>query len=246
MSNNVIEQLLLEELEREKKSSRMSYIVIALLILFVLIYVSWLGSRVKLLLDAEGLAYTATGLAVESAPDIRAQLEATLVDGAPDIAHWVSEQIVSSIPAFRLYIEEQVGPVVDEAAREMVEAAVVSLTKKAKDDSVFEGKETAELANALIAEFETGLELALDEEDDEGSSPRKRIAASLESLTEIDRELQILAKNRALTPTQQKERELLIEWLQLIVSMEGHVEAVEETVETGEAVPEAAAEEAPQ
>lgn len=246
MSDNTIEQLLLEELEREKKSSRISYIVIALLVLFVLVYTSWLGSRVKLLLDAEGLAYTATGLAVESAPDIRAQLEATLVDGAPDIAHWVSEQIVSAIPAFRLYIEEQVGPVVDGAATEMVDAAVVSLSKKAKDDAFFEGKETAELANALVAEFQLGLELALDEEDEKGETPRQRITASLEGLEEIDRELAILADNRKLTPNQQKERELLVEWLQLIVSMEGSVEAVEETVETGAAPEEAAAEEAPQ
>ncbi len=246
MSNNAIEQLLLEEVEREKKSSRISYIVIAVLVLFTLVYVSWLGSRVKLLLDPEGLAYTATGLAVESAPEISAQLEATLVDGAPDIANWVSEQIVMAIPAFRLYIEEQVGPVVDEAAAEMVDAAAVSLSKKAKDDTIFEGKETAELANALMAEFELGLELALDEEDEKGETPRERIAASLEALTEIDRELQILAANRALTPTQQKERELLVEWLQLIVSMEGNVAAIEETVETGAAPEEEAAEEAPQ
>ena len=241
MATNNVEQLLVDELEKVHKTTRITYIVMAVLVLFVLCYVSWLGSQVKLLLDPEGLALTASGLAIESAPDIGEQLEATLVDGAPDIANWLSEQIVSAIPAFRVYIEEQVGPVVDETAAEMVGAAVVSLSKKANDGAL-EGKATAELANALVAQFQSGLELALDEPNAEGETARQRIEASLATMKEIDRELRILAANRSLTSGQQKERELLIEWLQLIVSMEGGLEVAE----TGEAPEEQAVEEPPQ
>jgi len=222
MSNGAIgvEKLLLEELEREKKTTRISYIISAVLVVIVVLYTSWLGSQIKLLLDPEGLALTASGLVIEATPDVGAELEATLVDGAPEIAQSVSQSIIDAIPTFRMYVEEQLGPVIDETAKEMAIAAVNQLSAKVAAHEVIEGQETAELANAIVTEFEAGLELALDEADENGETPRERIEASLDSMEKIDRELKILARGRGLSDSQQKERDLLMGWLQLIVSTE--------------------------
>jgi len=218
--HNEIEKLLLDELEKERKSTKISFIVAAVLVIIVVLYTSWLGSRINLILDPEGLALTASGLVIEAVPGISEELEATLVDGAPDIARSVSQGIIDAIPTFRLYVEEQLGPVIDQTAEEMAAAAVTKLSEKVAEQEVIEGQETAELANAIVAEFEAGLEFALDEPDENGQTPRERIEASLASLEKIDRELKILARGRSLSDNQAKERDLLMAWLQLIVNTE--------------------------
>jgi hypothetical protein len=215
-----IEGLLVSELHKEQKATRLSYIVSAVLVVFVMLYTSWLGSRINLLLEPEGLALTASGLVQEATPQIGADLEATLVDGAPEIARSVSQSIVDAIPTFRVYVEEQLGPVIDTTAEEMAAAAVAKLSERVANHEMVEGRETAELANAIVDEFRAGLDLALDEADEDGETPRERIEASLESLEKIDRELKILARGRSLTDTQQQERDLLMAWLQMIVNTE--------------------------
>ena len=217
---NEIEKLLLDELEKERKSTKISFIVSAVLVVIVVLYTSWLGSRINLILDPEGLALTASGLVIEAMPGISAELEATLVDGAPEIARSVSQGIIDAIPTFRLYMEEQLGPVIDTTAEEMATAAVTKLAEKVEAHEVVEGQENAEMANAIVAEFEAGLEFALDDPDENGETPRERIAASLESLEKIDRELKILARGRGLTDSQVQERDLLMAWLQMIVNTE--------------------------
>lgn len=219
-SNNAVEGLLVAELAREKKSTQISYVVSAILVVVVILYTSWLGSRIKLILDPEGLALTASGLVIEATPDVGQELEATLVDGAPEIARYVSQSIVDAIPTFRLYLEEQLGPVVDKTAEEMAAAAVTKLSEKVAEQDVMEGQETAELANALLDEFKLGLDYALDEPDEKGETPRERITASLESLEKIDRELKLIARGRNLSDHQARERDLLMAWLQLIVNTE--------------------------
>ncbi len=102
MANNKVEALLVAELAKEKKSSQISYIVSAVLVVFVILYTSWLGSRIKLILEPEGLALTASGLVIEATPGIGAELEATLADGAPEIARYVSQSIVDAIPTLRV------------------------------------------------------------------------------------------------------------------------------------------------
>jgi len=218
--HNDIEKLLLDELEKERKGTKISYVVSAVLAIIVLLYTSWLGSRINLILDPEGLALTASGLVIDAAPGIGDELEATLVDGAPDIARSVSQGIIDAIPTFRVYLEEQLGPVIDQTAEEMAAAAVAKLTEEVADHEIIEGQETAELANAIVAEFEAGLEFALDEPDEEGQTPRQRIEASLASLEKIDRELKILARGRSLSDTQVRERDLLMAWLEMIVNTE--------------------------
>ena len=218
--NNEIENLLLDELEKERKSTKISFIVAAVLVIVVVLYTSWLGSRINLILDPEGLALTASGLVIEAMPGISEELEATLVDGAPDIARSVSQGIIDAIPTFRLYIEEQLGPVIDTTAEEMATAAVAKLAEKVEAHEVVDGQETAEMANAIVTEFEAGLEFALDDPDENGETPRERIEASLASLEKIDRELKILARGKRLTDSQVKERDLLMAWLQLIVNTE--------------------------
>ena len=218
--NNEIEKLLLDELEKERKSTKISFIVAAVLVIVVVLYTSWLGSRINLILDPEGLALTASGLVIEAMPGISEELEATLVDGAPDIARSVSQGIIDAIPTFRLYIEEQLGPVIDTTAEEMATAAVAKLAEKVEAHEVVDGQETAEMANAIVTEFEAGLEFALDDPDENGETPRERIEASLASLEKIDRELKILARGKRLTDSQVKERDLLMAWLQLIVNTE--------------------------
>ncbi len=219
-NNAGIEGLLLQELQKEQKATRLSYIVSAVLVIFVLLYTAWLGSRITLLLDPEGLALSASGLVLEATPDVGADLEATLVDGAPELARSVSQSIVDAIPTFRVYVEEQLGPVIDTTAEEMAAAAVAKLSERVANHEMVEGQETAELANAIVEEFEAGLDMALDEPDEEGETPRQRIEASLESLEKIDRELKIIARGRSLSGTQQQERDLLMAWLQMIVSTE--------------------------
>lgn len=219
-SKNAVEGLLVAELAREKKSTQISYVVSGVLVVVVILYTSWLGSRIQLILDPEGLALTASGLVIEATPDVGAELEATLVDGAPEIARMVSQSIVDAIPTFRLYVEEQLGPVVDKTAEEMAAAAVTKLSEKVAEQEVLEGQETAELANALVEEFEAGLEFALDEPDENGETARERITASLESLEKIDRELKLIARGRNLSDNQARERDLLMAWLQLIVNTE--------------------------
>lgn len=217
-AQNEIVNLLMDELARERKSVRTTYIVSALLVLFVIGYTSWLSAQISMMLDPNGLALTASGLVVDHIPAAGESLRETLVDGAPNIARTVSDEIIGTLPSFRLYLEEQTGPVVDQVAQEMTEAAIANLSDNIANSHI-EKQAPAELAKALIEEFEKTITYALDEPNADGETPRERIDAALASLEKIDRELKLLERGADLPPDRSLERDLLMGWLEIIVHM---------------------------
>lgn len=217
-TTNEIEKLLLNELERERKSVRTSYILSALLVLFVIAYTSWLSAQISMMLDPQGLALTASGLVIDRIPEAGDSLRETLVDGAPNIARAFSDEVLSTLPSFRLYLEEQTGPVVDHVAQEMTEAALANLSENVAH-SHLEKRAPVELANALVQEFEKTVTYSLDEPNADGETPRDRINAALASLEKIDHELKLLERDDNLPPDRSLERDLLIGWLEIMVHM---------------------------
>ena len=60
--------------------------IAATLVVIVGGYLSWVNSQVNELINPEGIALAATGLAVEAVPQGGEYLHTAIVDGAPDIA----------------------------------------------------------------------------------------------------------------------------------------------------------------
>ena len=219
-------ELVKAELEQEKKNTRNTYIISGILVLVVLAYTTWLSTEISRLLHPQDLALTASGLVVESVPKVGEDLKNTLVDGAPGIARSVTDEILNTLPAFRSYLEEQFTPIVEQVTREMTSAAVAKLAKEV-EASKLEQRAPAELANALMEEFEKTIQYALDEPDANGETPRQRIERSLAALKKIDRELKLLERGKNLPPDRAKERELVMGWLEFLVRAQAGEDVLE-------------------
>jgi hypothetical protein len=214
-----IESLLKAELERTQAGTQRSMIVAIILVVVVGGYLTWVNSQVNELINPEGIALAATGLAVEAVPQGGEYLHTAIVDGAPDIARAASQGVLDMLPAYRAVLEEELAPVIDEVCSILAVTAVDSIIRSAageKGNDAANQMAIQEGADAVFVRFDTLLDEALDtptsHEEVEGPSPRETINEALTKLKTVDSGLRQIASGGG----DAAERELLLTWMSLL------------------------------
>jgi hypothetical protein len=214
-----IESLLKAELERTQAGTQRSMIVAIILVVVVGGYLTWVNSQVNELINPEGIALAATGLAVEAVPQGGEYLHTAIVDGAPDIARAASQGVLDMLPAYRAVLEEELAPVIDEVCSILAVTAVDSIIRSAageKGNDAAQQMAIQEGADAVFVRLDTLLDEALDtptsHEEVAGPSPRETINEALTKLQTVDSGLRQIASGGG----DAAERELLLTWMSLL------------------------------
>lgn len=210
-----VEGLLDVELAEAKETNQRSLMIGGVFVVLIGGYLFWASSQFSKLLDPEGLALAASGMALDALPDASASLRELVVDGAPDIATAASQAIVDMLPTYRQVMEDEMEPVIDEVANILAVTAVGAMIDAADNEAGEAGTLEAlnEGANAVVTRLDTLLEESLDAPmDDDGPTPRETIDRSLGQLQTIDRGLKRIANGGG----DPQERELLMAWMNLM------------------------------
>ena len=210
-----IEGLLEAELIRTRHATRrgLQYAIIGGVLIGA--YLLWANAQLSKLIDPEGLAEAATGLAIDAVPELGDTLHATVVDGAPDIARAASTSVIDMVPVYRQVLESELAPVVDEVSLVLAQAAVESMVESAEMANQDLAAQFAMQAgaDAVVSRLDTVLDEALDHPTELGGpTPRQTIDTSLEKLQLIDRGLKRVAQGKG----DPQERELILSWLALM------------------------------
>ena len=96
-----IEGLLEDELQTVREMNMRTLMMGVAMALLVGVYLAWAASQVNKVLDPEGIALAATGVAIDAVPEAANSLRTLVVDGAPDLAKAASQSIVEMIPTYR-------------------------------------------------------------------------------------------------------------------------------------------------
>lgn len=219
-----VEEELVFLLGQERNRNRNFLLVGGLVAAVVAIYLLWVGSHVRRMLDPDELAEATSGAALEAVPQASAHLRSVVVDGAPDVARLASNLIVDTLPTYRQVMEEELSPVVDEICGILAQVAVDRMVKAARAGELDEVSRQAALqdaADAVVTRLDGMLTDALDEPmETDGTTPRTLIAQSLDHLEIIDSGLQHLVRGRG----DPAERDLILGWLNLLAQHERAVE----------------------
>ncbi len=221
-----IEGLLESELQNVREQNMRSLMIGVGLALLVGVYLAWAAAQVSKVLDPEGIAMAATGVAVEAVPEAAGSLRTLVVDGAPDLAQAASQGIVDMIPTYRQVMEDELNPIIDEVTGILAQTAVNAMVEAAKSGEVNEDMAMEEAAAAVMVRMDALFVEGLNEPmEEDGPSPQDAIDAALKQLKTIDRGL---AKHARGTGDSQ-ERELLLAWIGLLsqMDMEAQVAAAE-------------------
>jgi hypothetical protein len=216
---NEIETLLKAELERTQAGTKRSMIIAGVMVVVVGGYLSWVHSQVTELLNPDGIALAATGLAIDAVPQGGEYLHTAIVDGAPDIARAASQGVLDMLPAYRTVLEEELAPVIDEVCGILATTAVDSVVRSAgTGGAASQQLALQEGADAVFVRLDAMLDEAMDapttdeDENVEGPSPRETIDVALHKLKTVDSGLKKIASGRG----DAAERELLLTWMALL------------------------------
>ena len=237
-----IEALLKAELERTQAGTKRSMMIAVTLIVIVGGYLSWVNSQVNELINPEGIALAATGLAVEAVPQGGEYLHTAIVDGAPDIARAASQGVLDMLPSYRAVLEEELAPVIDEVCSILAVTAMDSVIRSTASEKGADAAQQVALqkgADAVFVRLDTLFEEALDtptsHEDVEGPSPRETINEALAKLKTVDSGLKQIASGGG----DAAERELLLTWMSLLTQYQDDANtAAAEAHRSGERVDE--------
>jgi len=216
-----IEGLLEAELQSVREANMRGLMVGVGLALLVGVYLAWAASQVNKLLDPEGLALAATGVAVEAVPEAANSLRTLVVDGAPDLARAASQSVVDMIPTYREVMEAELEPIIDEVAGILAQRAVLSMVEAAKSGEINEDMALEDAAAAVTERLDTLFVEAMNEPmEEDGPAPSHAIDAALEQLVTIDKGLARHARGRG----DAQERELLLSWIGLLTQIDTEVQ----------------------
>ncbi|MCB9766436.1 MAG: hypothetical protein H6741_00365 [Alphaproteobacteria bacterium] len=210
-----VERILEADLAAAREANQRSLFLGVVACLLIGGYLAWAASQLNRLLDPEGLAYAATGAAVEAVPQASDALRGVVVDGAPDIAVAATQTILDALPVYREALEAEMSPVIDEVTGVLAATAVQEMVKAADHENKEHATQAAlqSAADAVVADLDLSLKDALDQPtEEEGPTPRETIDKALEHLTTIDRGLQRIVRGQG----DPQERELLLSWISLI------------------------------
>ena len=192
---NILVESLREDLAKEQATNQRSMILGGSAVLLVAGYLTFLHGQLAPLFEPEELALFATGVAIEAAPEVEAQLRDLLVDSAPDIARTVSTAVVDSVPTYREVLEAELKPVMDEATMVMAGAAVHTMLKSERPEEMAEQESLEVAADTLVERLDRVFEEALHERADiDGPTPAELIDQSVDRLVVVDRGLRRLAR----------------------------------------------------
>ena len=210
-----IETLLEAELADAKEANQRSLMVGGVFVVLVGGYLFWASSQFTKLLDPEGLALAASGMALDALPDASQSLREVIVAGAPDIATAASQYLVDMLPTYREVMEDEMEPVIDEVANILAVTAVNGMIDAAgsENEEVEQLEALNDGADAVVERLDTVLSEAMDEPmENDGPTPRETIDESLDSLKTVDRGLKTIAAGGG----DPQERELLMAWMNLM------------------------------
>jgi hypothetical protein len=229
-----IEGLLEAELQSVREQNMRSLMMGVAMALLVGVYLAWAASQVNKVLDPEGIALAATGVAIDAVPEAAKNLRGLVVDGAPDLAKAASQSIVEMIPTYRQVMEDELAPIVDEVTSILANTAVDAMVEAAKTGTIDESMAMEDAAAAVMIRMDGLFVEGLNESmEDDGPSPQDAIDAALMQLKTIDRGLSRHARNQG----DSQERELLLAWIGLLGQVESEAQrAATETYAVGEDV----------
>jgi len=210
-----IETLLEAELADAKEANQRSLMVGGVFVVLIGGYLFWASSQFTKLLDPEGLALAASGMALDALPEASESLREVIVDGAPDIATAASQYLLDMLPTYREVMEDEMEPVIDEVANILAVTAVNGMIDAvgAENEEVEQLEALNDGADAVVERLDRVLVEAMDEPmENDGPTPRETIDKSLDSLKTVDRGLKTMAAGGG----DPQERELLMAWMNLM------------------------------
>ena len=215
----MLEAELIQARDQSGKSKRLALLMMGL----IGAYLAWAGSQVNKMLDPEGIAQAATGLAIDAVPAAGENLRLMVVDGAPDLARSGTQAVLNLVPVYREVLEQELSPVIDEVAAVLAQSVVHSLVKSGdKPKGALATQAALDAgADAVILRLDTVLEEAMDEPGAmRGPSPRETIQVSLGKLERIDAGLKRIASGQG----DAKERELILSWISMLQQFDSEAE----------------------
>ncbi len=215
----LLEAELITVREQGAKTKKVVIVVVALMGA----YLGWAGTQVNKLLDPQGLAEAATGIAIGAIPGAGADLRELVVEGAPDLARAGSQAVLDLLPAYREVLEEELSPVIDEVCSVLAQAVVKSMIETGKKAQGEMAKQAALQAgaDAVIERLDTVLEQAMKQPTEVGGpTPLQTIEASMTKLERIDAGLKRVAAGQG----DAKERELILSWISLLQRFDAEAE----------------------
>jgi len=208
-----------ERLERELKNlqaeNKRGLFIGGGLLSIIMLYLFWASAQLNVLMDPEGMAEAATGLAIENIPQISQNLSDSIKEAAPRVAQQTSSEILELVPMYRSNLEGEIKPIIDEVSAILAEVSVQSaLQSIEKTQSLSSMKEEAAdaAAAAVMVQLDGVLLEALEQKGDDGVTPQESINKSLAELKRLDVELRKLQKGKG----DPQERELLITWINIL------------------------------
>ncbi len=210
-----IETLLEADLAQVKENNQRSLMIGGVAVVLVGGYLFWASSQLTILLEPEGLALAASGMALDALPQASQSLRDVVVEGAPDIAKAASQSIIDTLPTYRAVMEDELEPVIDEVASILAVTAVNAMVEAVGEDNEdYLTKEAMnEGAEAVVVRLDTLLDEAMNEPMElDGPTPLETIDRSLDQLQTIDRGLERIVAGGG----DPQERELLMAWMNLM------------------------------
>jgi hypothetical protein len=221
-TDEILGMLEAELIQARAQSGKSKRLALLMMVLFGA-YLAWAGSQVNKMLDPEGIAQAATGLALEAVPAAGANLRLMVVDGAPDLARSGTQAVLDLVPVYRAVLEDELSPVIDEVTAILAQSVVHSLVKSGdKPKGALATQAALDAgADAVMLRLDTVLERAMDEPADMGGpSPRQTIQISLGKLERIDAGLKRIASGQG----DPKERELILSWISMLQQYDSEAE----------------------
>ena len=185
------------------------------LVAFVAIYLIWAASQINILLDPEGMAEAATGVALENLPEVSQNLSESIKEAAPTVAQQTSAEIIEIVPIYRLQLEGEMKPIIDEVTGILADASIqsaIASIDKAQDSHLLRQKATSAATDAVISELDGVLIEVLNQKGEDGVTPQESIDIALKELKTIDSEIKKMRRGGG----DPQERELLLTWLNII------------------------------
>jgi hypothetical protein len=208
-----IKQILQAELDEVEAANKSSNIISVAILVIMGGYLLWANSQISILLDPEGMAEAATGVALESIPEVSESLSKTIIEGSPDMAKQASNAVVGLIPIYRQRLEQEIKPVVDEVTAILADSAVNSALSSSSTSSEALRQEAQNAASeAVVSQLDDILQEAMDVKNENGETPREAVSAAIADLDQIDAELKKIASGQG----DPQERELLLTWMNLL------------------------------
>jgi hypothetical protein len=189
-----------DDLEQTQRRGKRRIATLAVLILVVLGYLSWIHTQV-VRMDAEAVSDVATGYVLANLPQVKQQLRAELIDAAPQLTDEAKRALLGAPRFFRKQIEAALPYASSALALRLEDELTAHLTMVVEElaDLPEERRNVKDLVEDARAAYQGMLLTIIDD-------MHGQFAGAMRDLNKRLRELQTSKK---LTPRQKVEKELI-------------------------------------